>query len=202
MVLSTCRKKIAALTGGIMHDQRPTSWQTNRRAWLRRSGLATASLTLLSPKLFADSADGISRTAESIHQETLFKAPPNRIYEILTDAAQFQKVELLSAAMKDLDLKSHPAVISREAGGAFSLFGDYVTGRQIELVPNQRIVQAWRPASWRPGIFSIAHFELQPEGSNTKLIFDHTGFPTGQAEHLAAGWHGNYWDPLKQFLAA
>jgi hypothetical protein len=93
-----------------------------------------------------------------------------------------------------------PAEISREAGGAFSLFGGYITGRQIELVPNLRIVQAWRAGGWDPGHYSIAKFELVEQGSGTKIVFDHTGFPIGQAEHLAEGWKGNYWEPLEKFL--
>jgi activator of HSP90 ATPase len=94
-----------------------------------------------------------------------------------------------------------PTEIGREAGGGFSLFGGYVTGRQIELVPNERIVQAWRAGSWDPGIYSIAKFDLVEQGSGTKIIFHHTGFPEGQAGHLAAGWKGNYWEPLQKFLA-
>jgi activator of HSP90 ATPase len=82
----------------------------------------------------------------------------------------------------------------------FSLFGGYITGRQIELVPNLRIVQAWRAGGWDPGHYSIAKFELVEQGSGTKIVFDHTGFPIGQAEHLAEGWKGNYWEPLEKFL--
>ena len=86
-------------------------------------------------------------------------------------------------------------------GGAFSLFGGYVTGRQLELMPDERIVQAWRAGSWGPGLYSIARFELKEEGSGTKIIFDHRGFPDGTAQHLAEGWHGNYWEPLAKYLA-
>jgi activator of HSP90 ATPase len=128
------------------------------------------------------------------------KATPKRIYDALTVASQFQNVEALSAAGKSVDISSHPAVISREPGGTFSLFGDYILGRQIELVPDQRIIQAWRVANWAPGIYSIARFGLAQQGSSTKLIFDHAGFPAGTAEHLAAGWHANYWEPLQKFL--
>jgi activator of HSP90 ATPase len=92
--------------------------------------------------------------------------------------------------------------IAREAGGAFSAFGGYVTGRQIELVSNERIVQAWRAGSWDPGSYSIARFELTEQGADTKLVFDHTGFPAGEAQHLAEGWKGNYWEPLAKFLAS
>jgi hypothetical protein len=38
------------------------------------------------------------------------------------------------------------------------------------------------------------------QGSDTKLVFDHTGFPKGDAEHLVEGWKTNYWQPLTKFL--
>jgi len=92
--------------------------------------------------------------------------------------------------------------LGREAGGALSAFGGYVTGRILELVPNERIVQAWRSASWDPGTYSIARFVLSDQGSDSKLVFDHAGFPQGEAQHLAEGWKANYWEPLKKFLAS
>lgn len=173
----------------------------SRREWLLRSSVAAGVVALSSSNALAASDESIGRTAETIHQEVVFNAAPRRVYDALTDATQFQKVELLSAAMKSLDVSSHPAVISREPGGAFSLFGNYIVGRQIELVANERIVQAWRVASWAPGIYSIARFELAEQGSSTKLSFDHVGFPDGQSEHLAAGWHAHYWEPLQKFLS-
>ena len=60
-------------------------------------------------------------------------------------------------------------------------------GRHVELVPNERIVQAWRVVTWDPGVYSIAKFELKEQGSETRLVFDHTGFPNAKAEHLSAG---------------
>ncbi len=145
---------------------------------------------------------GISHTCATIHQEVVFKASPKRVYEALTEAKQFSKVIALSAAVKSgAKLGDKPTEISREAGGAFTLYGGYITGRQIELVPNQRIVEAWRTGSWDPGIYSIASFELTEQGSDTKLVFDHTGFPESRAEHLATGWKINYWEPLAKYLA-
>src|SRR5262249_44435904 len=87
-----------------------------------------------------------------------------------------------------------PAVPSLVLGGWF-------LGRNIELVPNQRIVQAWRAKPWESGVYSIAKFELQAEGSGTRVIFDHTGFPPEQQEHLEGGWQANYWEPLQKHLA-
>jgi activator of HSP90 ATPase len=143
-------------------------------------------------------SDEVSHSAEAIHQEVIFKAVPKRVYEALTDQKQFAKVVQLSAA--GMSLGNAPTEISAEAGGAFSLFGGYITGRQIELVPNQRLVQAWRVGSWGPGVFSIAKFELSAQDSGTKLVFDHTGFPQGQGQHLAEGWESNYWEPLGKYL--
>jgi activator of HSP90 ATPase len=141
----------------------------------------------------------ISHTAEAIHQEVIFKASRRRVYEALTDTKQFNKVVQLSAAGSSLG--TAPTEISHEVGGAFSLFGGHIVGRHIELAPNERIVQAWRVVTWSPGIYSIAKFELSERDSGSKLIFDHTGFPKGQAQHLAEGWKANYWNPLEKYLA-
>jgi activator of HSP90 ATPase len=156
-----------------------------------------------SGRVLAGVEEEISHAEEAIHQEPVFKANRKRVYEALTDANQFAKVVPLSAAMQSGGMKTGaaPVTMSREAGGAFSAFGGYVTGRQIELVPNERIVQVWRAGSWDPGSYSIAKFVLVEQGSETKIKFDHTGFPKGQAEHLAEGWRVNYWEPLAKSLA-
>jgi activator of HSP90 ATPase len=73
---------------------------------------------------------------------------------------------------------------------------------QIELVPSIRIVQAWRVIDWNPGVYSIAKFSLTEHAGGTRLIFDHTGFPNGEGQHLADGWKANYWEPLQKYLAA
>jgi len=173
-----------------------------RRQLIAGTGLAFGGLALGSTEGWAEAVEEISHTAESIHQEPVFKASRKRVYEALTDAKQFNKVVLLSTAMKSgMAPGSKPTEISPEAGGAFSLFGGYVTGRHIELVPNERIVQAWRAGGWDPGIYSIAKFDLLEQGSVTKVVFDHAGFPKGRAEHLAGGWKINYWEPLEKFLA-
>ena len=95
-------------------------------------------------------------------------------------------------------VSERPAEINREPGGAFSLFGGHIVGRNVELVPSRRIVQAWRVVTWPEGVYSIVTFELKVQGSGTRLIFDHIGFPDGLRDHLAAGWESNYWALLKK----
>jgi activator of HSP90 ATPase len=172
----------------------------DRRQCLLGAAFAVSGFTLATTRVAAASDDGVSHSAEAIHQEISFNATPSRIYAVLTDAALFQRLESFSDAMKSLDIRTHPASISRRPGGAFSLFADYIVGRQIELIPGRRIVQAWRVESWLPGSYSLARFELIAQRSGTQIRFDHTGFPAGDAEHLAAGWYANYWEPLHKVL--
>ena len=147
-------------------------------------------------------SEEISRSGEDIHQEVVFKGSRKRVYEALTDTEQFNKVTQLSAAMHSgMPPGAAPTEISREVGGSFRLFGGHIVGRQVELVPNERIVQAWRVVIWDPGVYSMARFELKEQGSETRLVFDHAAFPDGKAEHLAAGWKTNYWEPLHKYLS-
>jgi activator of HSP90 ATPase len=130
-----------------------------------------------------------NKTRTSLHQEIDLKASPRRIYEVLLDSKQF-------AAFSGM-----PAKIDPKAGGAFTTFGGQIEGRTVELVANQRVVQAWRPTDWDPGVYSIVRFELKPEGASATVVLDHTGFPEGDFDHLAWGWNAHYWEPLKKFLA-
>jgi uncharacterized protein YndB with AHSA1/START domain len=202
----------AKIDGGLMMSDRKYSIAMmnlpTRRQMISDAVTAFGGAVLCSTKVWASAEvwagaeEEISHTAEAIHQEPVFKASRKRVYEALTDAKQFHKVVLLSAAMKSgMAPGTKPTEISPEAGGAFSLFGGYLTGRQLELVPNERIVQAWRAGGWDPGDYSIAKFQLVEQGTGTKIVFNHTGFPKGKAEHLAEGWKINYWEPLEKFLS-
>lgn len=174
---------------------------TTRRQAIVGVAMAFGGLALGSTKAWAGGEEEISHTAESIHQVAVFKASRKRVYEALMDTKQFDQVIQLSGVMKSMPPGGKPTEISREAGGAFALFGGYIAGRHIELVPNERIVQAWRVGSWDPGVYSIAKFELAEQGTGTKIVFDHTGFPKGLGEHLAEGWKAHYWEPLDKFLS-
>ena len=186
-------------------DRKNLPWPANhptRRQLITSVTFALGSLGFASASAFAEAPEEISHSAASIHLETVFKASRKRVYEALTDAKQFHKVTQLSAAVQSgMAPGTAPTEIANAPGGAFSFFGGYISGRNIELVADQRIVQAWRAGSWPAGIYSIAKFDLVEQGSDTKLVFDHTGFPKGEAEHLVEGWKTNYWQPLSKFLA-
>jgi activator of HSP90 ATPase len=146
--------------------------------------------------------NGLSHTAEAIRQEVTLDASPQRVYQALTATKAFDMITRLSDAEVLLNATGAKATsISTDVGGPFTLFGGYVTGRHLDMLPNERLVQAWRAASWKPHDFSIADFYLTAEGGKTRLNFEHRGFPNGEGAVLAHGWHSHYWEPLAKFLA-
>jgi activator of HSP90 ATPase len=124
----------------------------------------------------------------TIHEEVMFDASPQRIYEALLNSKQF-------AAFSGM-----PADIDAKAGGAFSMFGGMIVGRNVELVAKVRVVQAWRPTHWDPGAYSIVKFELKEKGAGSTLVLDHRGFPEGEFDSLEAGWKAHYFERLKKYL--
>jgi len=101
----------------------------------RLSDKAMAKSYILIPSLLVmmlPIASAQSDKSITIHQEIDFNASPQRLYGALLDAKQFT------------EFSGRSAEINREVGGAFSLFKGHIVGRNVELVPNQRIVQAWR----------------------------------------------------------
>jgi activator of HSP90 ATPase len=120
----------------------------------------------------------------TIHQELKFSAAPSRVYDALVNAKRFAAIT------------GAPATGDGTEGAPFSAFGGYISGRHVELVRDKRVVQAWRAKTWPEGVYSVVRFELAPEGTGTKLVFDHDGFPADMAEHLAKGWQSNYWENI------
>jgi activator of HSP90 ATPase len=168
-----------------------------RRQMITRVGIAFGSLAAgagvwgRTPKqaMKETPSTAANQKRTSLHMAIEMKAGPQRIYEVLLDAKEF-------AAFTGL-----PAEIDPKLGGAFSMFDGQIVGRNVELLPAQRIVQAWRPSHWDAGIYSIARFDLKPHSSGTIIILDHTGFPEGDYDHLEWGWRTHYWQPLNKFLA-
>jgi activator of HSP90 ATPase len=188
---------LAACSHALTHEHEegamnePTRRQMASGLALAFCSLATAWTALAeAPQQMQEKpATAANRARTSLHEEIELKAAPQRIYEVLLDAKQF-------AAFTGL-----PAEIDPKPGGAFSMFGGQIAGRNVELVPRQRIVQAWRPTHWYPGIYSIAAFVFRPKAGGTVVVLDHKGFPEGDFDHLEWGWHNHYWDPMKKFLS-
>jgi uncharacterized protein YndB with AHSA1/START domain len=130
----------------------------------------------------------------SIHQEALIEATPLEVYAYLTDGETF--AEATGAAAR----------LEARAGSAFSLFDARVEGRQIELTPGERVVQAWRfgdghPDAWDVGVYSIVRFTLTAEGDRTRFVVDHEAIPAEWHDHIETGYPIFYAEPMTRYFA-
>ncbi len=125
---------------------------------------------------------------KTIRQSVTFKATPHQVYEALMDSRKHAR------------FSGDTASISRKVGGKIMAYGDYITGTNVELVQDKKIVQAWRAADWPTGHKSRVTFSLKPIGGGTRLTFTHTGVPDDQYESIKQGWIENYWMPMKAML--
>src|SRR5262249_6719936 len=139
----------------------------------RRAAISLAALSLSGVRLpaarAADPRDpgaaGLSHDADWIRQDVTLAAHPAAVYEALTVSARFDALTRLSDAVTLVTAPdAQPTRISPEVGGAFVLFGGYITGRHLDMLPGRRLVQAWRTGSWSAGAYSIASFALAPAG--------------------------------------
>ena len=123
-----------------------------------------------------------------IEQSVLFKASPHEVYEALMDST------------KHAAFTNSEANISRELGGEYTAYSGYITGKNLELVQDKKIVQSWRAMDWADGYFSEVVFLLSPVGEGTRLVFTHTNVPDGTEDEYTQGWIENYWEPMHTFL--
>ena len=123
----------------------------------------------------------------SLHQEVLLPLSPHEVYETLLEANRHSSLTGL------------PCQIDRRPGGTFRVGEGMIEGILLEAVPDQRIVQTWKIASygWPATHFSRLELELQEtrEGG-TVVILEQTGIPRQSAQFIQAGWYQFYWTPL------
>jgi uncharacterized protein YndB with AHSA1/START domain len=126
---------------------------------------------------------------KTIRQTAHIDAPPKRVFEALINER------------KHAAFTGNPATISRNAGGAFTCYGGYLSGFNLEVVAPKRIVQAWRSKGWPAGTYSIVTFALSPgRAGGTKLSFTQVGVPAPDVKAKSSGWRSHYWKPLKAYL--
>jgi len=126
----------------------------------------------------------------SIQQRVKLDASPEQVYQVLADAT----------ALSALSGKSGQP--GRTAGAEFSAFDGNVVGRQIELVPGERLVQAWRFPVWEPGTYSIVTFTLTAADGGTLMAVEQHGVPADWHEHVSTNWPTFYLTPLAQHFAS
>ena len=94
-----------------------------------------------------------------------------------------------------------PVEISDKVGSGFNAFGGYITGKNLQLVKNQLIVQSWRGSDWdKKDSDSVFLLALEQKGKDSVLNMIHANVPDEHAKSLDKGWHDHYWNPWQQHL--
>ena len=125
---------------------------------------------------------------KTIKQAAYFNASPHEIFELLMDSR------------KHAGFTGHRARISRKKNGRFTAYDNWINGKNLEIVKDRKIVQAWRGADWKKGYFSKVEFLLKKKGKGCKLIFTHKGVPDEHYKGINKGWKEHYWQRMKKYL--
>lgn len=77
-----------------------------------------------------------------------------------------------------------------------------MSGINVDLVPGERIVQAWRHRRFPGGIFSMAAVTLTPTADGgTALVLTHRGVPKDLIPETERAWQEQYWARIRAHIA-
>lgn len=124
-----------------------------------------------------------------VNQSKKFDASIDRVYKAIADSAEHSA------------FTGAPALLSGEPGGTFTTHGGAIEGRMLEIVPNERIVQAWRVATWPQGVYSIVAYAFTGDSNGAEITLTHSGLPEEEAGHIDQGWNNMYWEPMAKYFA-
>lgn len=125
---------------------------------------------------------------KTIRQTVTFKASRHEVYELLMDAKKHSR------------LTGGDVKLSRKIGDKFTVYDGEIEGINLELAPDEKIVQSWRYSDWPKGHYSRATFLLEDVKGGTRLIFTQYEVPDEHYEDIKQGWRDYYWNPMKEIL--
>jgi activator of HSP90 ATPase len=128
---------------------------------------------------------------KSIQQNINFNCTADKLYEALLQADKH-------AAFTEAE-----AIIDPKVNGKFSVYDGYCRGHIVELIPNEKIVQAWHfdEEGWPDDHYAVCTFAFIQQGNKTLLQFTQTDVPEKHVKALTDGWQTYYWEPLQNYLA-
>ncbi|RUT72844.1 SRPBCC domain-containing protein [Ancylomarina longa] len=119
-------------------------------------------------------------------------------YNILINA---DTEEVFSALTNPFQIElwtGFPAVMDDKAGTIFSLWDGDISGCNLEVIKDYKIVQEWFfGETEHPSIVTLI---LKKEGKNTKINLIHTNIPEDAYEEIVEGWKDYYLGSMKNFL--
>ena len=126
---------------------------------------------------------------EAIQQSVEFSASPATLFEMYVDSRKHSKAT------------GAPAKVSRKAGAAFTAFAGALRGKNLLIVPNKIIVQAWRSSAFKKSdadSILVLTFSKMPSGTRVDLV--HVNVPEQDHQGVTEGWAKYYWEPWRAYL--
>jgi uncharacterized protein YndB with AHSA1/START domain len=94
-----------------------------------------------------------------------------------------------------------PATGSAIVGCAFTAYGDYITGKNEELVPFSKIVQSWRSTEFEDDDEdSTIEVTFEEKGGNTLVTLTHSHLPPHGVQY-EEGWKEHYFEPMIAYFS-
>jgi|WetSurMetagenome_2_1015567.scaffolds.fasta_scaffold407008_1 uncharacterized protein YndB with AHSA1/START domain len=120
-----------------------------------------------------------------------FPVPPETVYAAWLDG----RIHGLMTGDK--------AKSSAKVGGAFTAWSGYISGTNLELEPNRRILQSWRTTEFTESD-ADSRLEIVVNASRTgcTLRLKHSGIPAGQADNYRQGWKDHYFLPMLEYFSS
>jgi len=120
---------------------------------------------------------------------TTIPASPNEIYQAWLDSLAHSEMTGGAANMSEL------------LGAEVSAWDGYISGRNLELVPGERIVQSWRTSEFADEHGdSVITILLEDADEGTLLTLEHSNVPDEQRSYEEAGWQENYFEPMVAYF--
>ena len=92
------------------------------------------------------------------------------------------------------------AKVSDKAGEAFEAWDGYIQGKNLELEPGRRIIQAWRTSEFsETDKDSVIEVLFEAVEGGTKITLMHTNLPP-HGKQYEKGWHESYFQPMKAYF--
>jgi uncharacterized protein YndB with AHSA1/START domain len=106
-----------------------------------------------------------------------------------------------------LDGKQHAAmtatagaIASAKVGDSFMAHDGYITGKNVELVPNSKIVQSWRTVEFSDDeADSVIEVTFEDAVGGTLVTLTHSNLPPHGTQY-ESGWQTHYFEPMKVYF--
>ena len=118
--------------------------------------------------------------------EHIFNASPQTVYEAWLDSE------------KHSEMTGGECIYTKDT---YSAWDEYITGKNLQLIPFSYIKQAWRSTEFeasREDSILVLMFEDAPKGK-CKLTLIHSNLTDDDGQYKA-GWENHYFTPMTEYF--